>query len=174
MKPDEFEMTVKARVQNALLFSAEHPDAVVCLIRYTQKNFSPKFYDMELPEYNILIAKVAETIFHAGLEVRFVDFDSKLYETWRNRENVADLPKSRASFASFLGQNAAVLSDKCYLGHHLEIGSKVFYLFDYGGEWEHDITVKKVVNAEPKDCHIEVLKITGEIPEQYPDEEDDE
>jgi len=74
-----------------------------------------------------------------------------------------------------LEDSGAVLSDKCYLGHHLEIGSKVFYLFDYGDEWEHDITVKKVVEAEPKNCHIEVLKITGEIPEQYPDyDEEDE
>jgi|GEM_PF-2042508 len=73
-----------------------------------------------------------------------------------------------------LEESGAVMADKCYLGHHLERSSKVYYLFDYGDEWEHDITVKKVVTAEPKDCHIEVLKITGEIPEQYPDEEDDE
>jgi len=74
-----------------------------------------------------------------------------------------------------LEDGGAVLADKCYLGHHLKHGSKVFYLFDYGDEWEHDITVKRVTTPELKDCHFEILKITGEIPEQYPDyEEEDE
>lgn len=62
-----------------------------------------------------------------------------------------------------------VLAEKCYLGHHLEKGSKIYYLFDYGDEWEHDITVKKVTVAESKENHFKIIKITGEIPEQYPD-----
>ncbi len=70
-----------------------------------------------------------------------------------------------------LEDGSAVLAGKCFLGHHLERGSKVYYLFDYGDEWEHDITVKKVISAEPKNCHFELLKITGEIPDQYSDED---
>lgn len=51
-----------------------------------------------------------------------------------------------------------------------------YYLFDYGDEWEHDITVKKVIALDPKEKYPKVLKITGKIPEQYPDydEEDEE
>ena len=68
-----------------------------------------------------------------------------------------------------------VLSSECYVGHHLFLGSGAYYLFDYGDEWEHDITVKKVIALDPKEQYPKVLKITGEIPEQYPDyDEDDE
>lgn len=69
-----------------------------------------------------------------------------------------------------------VLSSECYVGHHLSPGSGAYYLFDYGDEWEHDITVKKVIALDPKEKYPKVLKITGKIPEQYPDydEEDEE
>ena len=70
-----------------------------------------------------------------------------------------------------------VFSSECYVGHHLSPGSGAYYLFDYGDEWEHDITVKKVTALDPKVKYPKVLKITGKIPEQYPDcdeEEEDE
>jgi hypothetical protein len=38
-------------------------------------------------------------------------------------------------------------------------------------DYDGDITVKKVISAEPKNCHFELLKITGEIPDQYSDED---
>ncbi len=66
-----------------------------------------------------------------------------------------------------------VLASKCFLGHHLENGSKFYYLYDYGDEWEHDITVKQVVLAEPENCHFNLMRITGEIPNQYPDEDEE-
>ena len=43
-----------------------------------------------------------------------------------------------------------------------------------GDEWEHDITVKKVIELDPKEQYPKVLKITGEIPEQYPDYDEEE
>ena len=62
-----------------------------------------------------------------------------------------------------------------YVGHHLSHGSGAYYLFDYGDEWEHDISVQKVTALDPKEKYPKVLKITGEIPEQYPDyDEEDE
>ena len=34
--------------------------------------------------------------------------------------------------------------------------------------------VKKILDADPKAVYPKVINITGEIPEQYPDDEDDE
>ena len=57
-----------------------------------------------------------------------------------------------------------------------EVGDEFGYLFDFGDEWEHDISVKKIIPLDPKEKYPKVLKITGKIPEQYPDydEEDEE
>lgn len=46
--------------------------------------------------------------------------------------------------------------------------------FDYGDEWGHSISVKKVIPIKKKDCKFKLLQIMGEIPEQYPDYDDDE
>ena len=68
-----------------------------------------------------------------------------------------------------------MLSNECYVGHHLSPDSGAYYLFDYGDEWEHDISVKKITALDPKVKYPKVLKITGKIPEQYPDyDEEDE
>lgn len=67
-----------------------------------------------------------------------------------------------------------MLSNECYVGHHLSPGAGAYYLFDYGDEWEHDISVKKVTALDPKVKYPKVLKITGKIPEQYPDYDEEE
>lgn len=67
-----------------------------------------------------------------------------------------------------------MLAENCYVGHHLFEGCGAYYLFDYGDEWEHSISVKKVIPVKKKDCKFKLLQITGEIPEQYPDYDDDE
>lgn len=72
--------------------------------------------------------------------------------------------------------NALVLSRDCYVGHHLFPGCGAYYVFDYGDYWEHDIQVKNVLPADPDEHYPKIIKIKGEIPEQYPDcdDEDDE
>lgn len=60
------------------------------------------------------------------------------------------------------------LAGECYIGHHLSEDCGAYYLFDYGDEWEHDITVKKIMPADTKEKYPKVLKIKGELPEQYP------
>ena len=71
-------------------------------------------------------------------------------------------------------EEGASLAENCYVGHHLSEGCGAYYLFDYGDEWGHSISVKKVIPVKKKDCKIQVLQVTGEIPEQYPDYDDDE
>ncbi len=74
----------------------------------------------------------------------------------------------------FEQEEGAMLAENCYVGHHLFEGCGAYYLFDYGDEWEHSISVKKVIPVKKKDCKFKLLQITGEIPEQYPDYDDDE
>ena len=71
-------------------------------------------------------------------------------------------------------EEGAMLAENCYVGHHLSEDCGAYYLFDYGDEWEHDITVKKVIPVKKKDCKFKLLQITGEIPEQYPAYDDDD
>ena len=71
-------------------------------------------------------------------------------------------------------EEGASLAENCYVGHHLTEGCGAYYLFDYGDEWGHSISVKKVIPVKKKDCKFKLHQITGEIPEQYPDYDDDE
>ena len=69
----------------------------------------------------------------------------------------------------------AMSADVCYIGHHLSREDGAYYIFDYGDEWEHDIKVKKVLKENPDEHYPKVIKIKGDIPEQYPDcDEDDD
>ena len=70
-------------------------------------------------------------------------------------------------------EDDVVRAANCYLGHHLTKGSEVNYIFDYGDDWEHDITVKKVVPIDSKEKYPKIIKISGKIPEQYPDYDED-
>lgn len=54
------------------------------------------------------------------------------------------------------------LANKCYVGYHLSENCGAYHLFDYGDEWEHNITVKKIMPANAGE-----VKIRGKIPEQY-------
>ena len=62
-----------------------------------------------------------------------------------------------------------VLSNECYVGHHLSPGKGAHYVFDYGDYWEHEITVKDILSAAPGERYPRVIKVRGKIPEQYPD-----
>lgn len=62
-----------------------------------------------------------------------------------------------------------MLAGKCYVGHHLSPGKGAHYVFDYGDYWEHEITVKDILSANPGEHYPRVIKVRGRIPEQYPD-----
>ena len=66
------------------------------------------------------------------------------------------------------------LARNCYVGHHLSPGKGAHYVFDYGEYWEHEITVKDVRAADPKAQYPLILRIKGDIPEQYPDCDDED
>ena len=52
---------------------------------------------------------------------------------------------------------------------------KLYYLFDFGDMWWHEITVKKTDESADDDKYPRIIERNGESPEQYPDyEEEDE
>ncbi len=53
----------------------------------------------------------------------------------------------------------------------LSIGQKFKYLFDFGDSWEFDCQVLRTM----EDCdEIELIRVHGKAPEQYPDWDDEE
>ena len=58
----------------------------------------------------------------------------------------------------------------------LEEKDKFKYLFDFGDEWLHEITLEKILDVFPEKDYPAIVKKTGESPPQYPDPEypDDE
>jgi hypothetical protein len=45
----------------------------------------------------------------------------------------------------------------------------ILYLFDYGDQWEFEITVR-VIDEPNQSTKPTIVKSVGESPEQYPDE----
>jgi hypothetical protein len=50
----------------------------------------------------------------------------------------------------------------------------IYYLFDYGDEWWHEITVEQTDAVPEKGKYPRLLESRGESPPQYPDLDDDE
>jgi hypothetical protein len=57
----------------------------------------------------------------------------------------------------------------------LKAKEKLYYLFDFGDEWLHELTVLKIQSAAESEKYPKIVKKAGESPDQYPDyEEEDE
>jgi hypothetical protein len=52
--------------------------------------------------------------------------------------------------------------------------SKFYYLFDFGDEWWHEITVEKTAAPSEKGKYPRILETHGPSPPQYPDADEDE
>jgi len=72
---------------------------------------------------------------------------------------------------------------KRYNAEKTEIGKldldekeKLYYLFDFGDEWWHELTVLNVLNVDDSTGFPRIVKVSRESPEQYLDyeENDDE
>ncbi len=51
---------------------------------------------------------------------------------------------------------------------------KVYYLFDFGDDWWHEVTLLKITEALDSNEYPNIVKIVGESPPQYSDYEEDE
>jgi Plasmid pRiA4b ORF-3-like protein len=51
---------------------------------------------------------------------------------------------------------------------------KFYYLFDFGDDWWHELTVLKIEETSTQQRYPRIVKTVGESPEQYPDPDDDD
>ncbi len=56
----------------------------------------------------------------------------------------------------------------------LEEKEKLYYLFDFGDDWWHELTVLKIEDAGRAKGYPKIVKKVGESPEQYPEYDDDD
>jgi hypothetical protein len=56
----------------------------------------------------------------------------------------------------------------------LRIKSKFLYIFDFGDEWKHPITLLSIQEESPKGYYPRIVDSQGKAPPQYPDDEVDE
>lgn len=111
---------------------------------------------------------------HRFLTIHFERFDDHFYH-FDCSSGISFLsPNERDLGVPGCQYQPYAFADEAYLGHFLAPGQNIFYLFDYGDEWKHDITVKKVFPLVPGEHYPVILKTKGEIPPQYPELEDDE
>jgi hypothetical protein len=55
----------------------------------------------------------------------------------------------------------------------LQEGQNMTFLFDFGDNWEFDLTLQQIRPQDSKITQAEILQSHGQAPEQYPDYEDD-
>jgi len=51
---------------------------------------------------------------------------------------------------------------------------KLYYLFDFGDDWWHEITLLKIGEKEKSAKYPRIVKRVGESPKQYPDYDDED
>jgi hypothetical protein len=52
---------------------------------------------------------------------------------------------------------------------NLQEKDKLYYLFDYGDCWWHEITLLSIFETEDTTRYPKIVKISGKSPDQYPD-----
>jgi hypothetical protein len=57
---------------------------------------------------------------------------------------------------------------------NLRVKDRFEYLFDFGDDWLHEITVEKVLDIFPKGGYPKIAERKGESPPQYPEYDDEE
>jgi hypothetical protein len=55
----------------------------------------------------------------------------------------------------------------------LDTGTVFHYLFDFGDEWWHELTIKNIEKEDVKKKYPRITKAQGESPPQYPDEDEE-
>ena len=55
----------------------------------------------------------------------------------------------------------------------LDEGQVFYYLFDFGDDWWHEITVEKTDGSADNDKYPRIVDRKGQSPEQYPDPDEE-
>jgi hypothetical protein len=129
---------------------------------------------------NQTLDQLHEAIFNA-----FDRYDPHMYSFYltkvgsNSRKRFSDAPEYTHPFMieEDLGWGGKELKDasKTKISElKLKEKTKFEYLFDFGDEWLHEITVEKILDLYPKKDYPKITEKKGDSPPQYPDYEDDE
>ena len=123
---------------------------------------------------------------HEAIFAAFDRYDAHLYsfffpgERTKSMRRIYDSPEithpmNVQEMAGMLGKEIHSADKTKIMQAQLIQGDYFYYLFDFGDEWWHELTVLK---SEPGRVPIKdlprVVKKSGESPEQYPDYDEDE
>ena len=56
----------------------------------------------------------------------------------------------------------------------LRVKDKIYYLFDFGDSWWHEVTLLSIDQTNNKKGYPKIVKIAGKSPPQYPDYDNDD
>ena len=83
--------------------------------------------------------------------------------------------KESRSMAQWMGMDAPRNAARTRIAKlPLAPGQKFHYLFDFGDEWWHDITVEHVDGVPDKGKYPRIVEKQGDSPPQYPDYDEEE
>jgi hypothetical protein len=120
---------------------------------------------------------------HEAIFDAFDRYDEHLYSFHfpkpgsKGRSRIRDAEEYVCAYAAddaFGGEPDAKTTDAKLASLGLTPGRKFYYLFDFGDEWWHEITVEQTDAPTEKGGYPRILEEHGTSPPQYPDVEEEE
>ncbi len=125
--------------------------------------------------------------FHEIIFNAFDRYDEHLYSFYLTKKPAKSLatrrkaPEFVPSLAleddsiAFFGQKEKYDASKTKIADlGLGVKDKMYYLFDYGDEWWHEITLLSIIETKRKQGLPRIVKKVGASPPQYPEFDEDE
>lgn len=124
--------------------------------------------------------------FHEIIFNAFDRYDEHLYSFYITRKRINSdhsrykYPEVTGSayfeddFNTDSGQDKLDASEAKIKSLGLNIKDKIYYLFDFGDCWWHEITLLSIIETDKTNGYPRIIKKSGESPEQYPDFEEED
>lgn len=124
--------------------------------------------------------------FHEIIFNAFDRYDEHLYSFYITRKRInsshsrykapefTDSTYFEDNFNAEFGQDKFDASEAEINSLRLNIKDKIYYLFDFGDCWWHEITLLSITETNKIKGYPRIIKKSGESPEQYPDFEEED
>lgn len=115
----------------------------------------------------------------------FDRYDEHLYSFFLTRKAIKNTnyiydypeithPMNLEGFSGFAHKKRRNAEKTKFRDLDLDEKDKFYYLFDFGDDWWHELSVLKIEDASGLKGYPKITKKIGDSPEQYPDYEDDD
>ena len=143
------------------------------------------YHDMATYRHIEILGNQTLDVLHKIIFDAFDRYDEHLYSFYLTRKVTKSLQKrynSTEYTASeglsddflFLDRKKKYSASKTKIDHlDLCEKDKLYYLFDFGDCWWHEITLLSMMETDQKKGYPKIVKKAGESPDQYPDYEED-